>query len=66
MVIKYNNLNTIAGDVTPKLAYMEEISKHRHKLPLYDLDPRTENAWIAPNATLGNIFSVFITLIYSW
>jgi carbonic anhydrase/acetyltransferase-like protein (isoleucine patch superfamily) len=23
------------------------------KLPLYDLEPRTENSWIAPNATLS-------------
>lgn len=26
--------------------------KHRMKLPLYDLEPRTEQNWIAPNATL--------------
>jgi carbonic anhydrase/acetyltransferase-like protein (isoleucine patch superfamily) len=34
------------------VAYQEELSKHRMKLSLYDLEPRTENAWIAPNATL--------------
>jgi hypothetical protein len=38
---------------TPRVAYLEEITKHRTKLPLYDLEPRTENAWIAPNDTLG-------------
>lgn len=32
---------------------MEETTKHRMRLPLYDLEPRTENCWIAPNATLG-------------
>jgi hypothetical protein len=53
-----------AGDNTPKLAYLEEISKHRHKLPLYDLEPRTENAWIAPNATLGKYKIKFNS--YSW
>jgi len=24
-------------------------------LPLYDLHPRTENAWVAPNATISNL-----------
>ena len=28
------------------------VPKHRMKLPLYDLEPRTENNWIAPNATI--------------
>ena len=37
----------------PKIAYVEELSKHRFKLPLYDLYPRSENAWIAPNATVS-------------
>ena len=31
---------------------MEEHSLHRMKLPLYDLEPRTEQNWIAPNATV--------------
>ncbi len=31
---------------------IEEHSKHRMKLPLYDLEPRTENNWIAPSATV--------------
>ena len=26
--------------------------KHRMKLPLYDIEPRTENNWIAPRATI--------------
>ena len=34
------------------------------KLPLYDLEPRTENCWIAPNATLG--ISFFLTSLSSW
>ena len=37
----------------PKVAYVEELSKHRFKLPLYNLYPKTENAWIAPNATVS-------------
>ena len=35
-----------------RLAIVNEESKHRHKLPLYDLHPKTENNWIAPNATV--------------
>jgi hypothetical protein len=31
---------------------VEEHSKHRMKLGLYDIEPRTENNWIAPNATV--------------
>jgi hypothetical protein len=50
----------IAGETKPQLAYTEEISKHRQKLPLYDLEPRTENCWIAPNATLGKLIYPFI------
>eukprot|EP00352_Strombidinopsis_acuminata_P004098 CAMPEP_0176380734 /NCGR_PEP_ID=MMETSP0126-20121128/31345_1 /TAXON_ID=141414 ORGANISM="Strombidinopsis acuminatum, Strain SPMC142" /NCGR_SAMPLE_ID=MMETSP0126 /ASSEMBLY_ACC=CAM_ASM_000229 /LENGTH=153 /DNA_ID=CAMNT_0017744189 /DNA_START=87 /DNA_END=548 /DNA_ORIENTATION=- len=34
------------------MAVIDEESKHRHKLPLYDLHPRTENNWIAPSATV--------------
>jgi hypothetical protein len=45
---------TLAGEVgKPKVAYLEDITKHRSKLALYDMEPRTENCWIAPNATLG-------------
>jgi len=36
-----------------KIAYQEEVTKHRSKLPLYDLEPISENAWIAPNSTIG-------------
>ena len=38
-----------------RVGYVEEHSKHRMKLPLYDLDPRTENSWIAPSATLSKL-----------
>lgn len=59
----------IAGETQPRIAYVEEITKHRQKLPLYDLEPRSENAWIAPNATIGKLSSIstnaFI-FVYSW
>ena len=34
-------------------AAIEAHSKHRMKLPLYDIEPRTENNWVAPSATLA-------------
>jgi hypothetical protein len=52
----YFNFYNIASASKPRVAYLEDVTKHRHKLALYDLEPRTENAWIAPNATLGNIY----------
>lgn len=30
-----------------------EETSHRVKLPLYDLRPRIENCWVAPNSTIG-------------
>ena len=35
------------------LTMATEESKHRMKLPLYDLSPYIENCWIAPNSTIG-------------
>ena len=37
----------------PALTMADEESKHRAKLPLYDLMPRIENCWVAPNSTVG-------------
>ena len=43
--------------LTNDIAYMEELSRHRTQLPLYDLKPITQNAWVAPNATLvGEVY----------
>lgn len=50
---KFILLFLVATPAHQRIAYAEEISKHRQKLPLYDLEPRTENSWIAPNATLS-------------
>jgi hypothetical protein len=56
MLFPISFLLSLANDnITPKIAYQDEISKHRMKLPLYDLYPRTENNWIAPNATISII-----------
>lgn len=36
----------------PALTMAEEESKHRIKLPLYDMHPYIENCWVAPSATI--------------
>lgn len=36
----------------PQLTMVNEETKHRIKLPLYDLMPRFDNNWVAPNATV--------------
>jgi len=38
---------------------IEKYSKHRMKLPLYDLTPRTQNNWIAPSATVIGEVNLF-------
>jgi hypothetical protein len=35
-----------------RLSLIDEESKHRVKLPMYDLEPKIEHAWVAPNATV--------------
>lgn len=37
---------------------IEEVSKHRMKLPLYDLAPYCEQNWIAPSATIVGEVSI--------
>ena len=34
------------------MAAVEQYTKHQMKLSLYDIEPRTENNWIAPSATI--------------
>ena len=35
----------------------EDYSKHRMKVSLYDIEPKTENNWIAPSATIiGEVY----------
>jgi carbonic anhydrase/acetyltransferase-like protein (isoleucine patch superfamily) len=53
--------------MTNDIAYLEQLSRHRTHLPLYDLVPTTDNAWVAPNATLvGEVYvSKFATVWYN-
>ena len=34
------------------IAYLQETSRHRQTMPLYEAVPQTESAWVAPNASL--------------
>ena len=47
------------------IGYMQELSRHRQKLPLYDNIPRTDDAWIAPNASLSKL-TLSLNGYYSW
>ena len=44
-----------------QLSMAVEESKHRMKLPLYDLEPKIENCFVAPNSTIGKNLQIFIT-----
>lgn len=48
-----NSAKTAFATHNPPLAMASEESKHRAKLPLYDLEPKIEACWVAPNATIG-------------
>ena len=37
---------------TNDIAYLQESSRHRQRMPLYDAVPQVSDAWIAPNASL--------------
>jgi gamma-carbonic anhydrase len=49
------------------VAYMQELSRHRQQMPLYDVVPHVDNAWIAPNASLIGevIVSKYATIWYN-
>lgn len=49
------------------IAYMQELSRHRQVMPLYDVAPNVDNAWVAPNASLIGevIVSKYATVWYN-
>jgi carbonic anhydrase/acetyltransferase-like protein (isoleucine patch superfamily) len=49
------------------VAYMQELSRHRQVMPLYDVVATIDNAWIAPNASLVGevIVSKYATVWYN-
>ena len=46
------NLDRIGSGMMGDIAYYQETSRHRTVMPLYDSIPVTEDAWVAPNASL--------------
>jgi hypothetical protein len=58
----FSSNNTLTSGDKDEIIYGDEVSKHRMKLPLYDLEPRTENNWIAPNSTIS-ILLLLLTYI---
>jgi hypothetical protein len=49
----YTKQRALFSNLMPNLTMAREESKHRMKLPLYDLEPRTEQCFVAPNSTVG-------------
>lgn len=49
------------------VAYMQELSRHRQVMPLYDVVSTIDNAWVAPNASLIGevIVSKYATVWYN-
>lgn len=49
------------------VAYMQELSRHRQQMPLYDVQPHVDDAWVAQNASLVGevIVSKYATIWYN-
>jgi carbonic anhydrase/acetyltransferase-like protein (isoleucine patch superfamily) len=49
------------------VAYLQELSRHRQVMPLYDVVATIDNAWVAPNASLIGevIVSKYATVWYN-
>ena len=60
-------LDRIGSEFTNDIAFMNESSRHRQMMPLYDCVPNVSNAWVAPNATLvGDVMvSKWATIWYN-
>ena len=60
-------LDRIGSEFTNDIAFLNESSRHRQMMPLYDCVPNVSNAWVAPNATLvGDVMvSKWATIWYN-
>ena len=60
-------LDRMGSQYTSDIAYLQETSRHRQRMPLYDGVPQTSDAWVAPNATLVGdvIISKWATVWYN-
>jgi len=60
------DLDRTGSKLANDIAYTQELSRHRQVMPLYDLVPEIDNAWIAPNATIGKSYwADFLKLVKS-
>ena len=46
------SLDRSGSNLVNDVAYLQETSRHRQRMPLYDAVPVVEDAWVAPNASL--------------
>jgi len=46
------NLDRVGSRMVNDIAYMQELSRHKSKMALYESVPSVDQCWIAPNATL--------------
>ena len=60
-------MDRFGSRMTNDVAYMQELSRHRQTLPLYDIVPQIDQAWVAPNASLVGevIVSKYATVWYN-
>jgi len=49
------------------IGFMQDLSRHRQVMPLYDVAPTIDNAWVAPNASLIGevVVSKYATVWYN-
>ena len=53
LIVQSQSSAAFSEQTKPQISMMDEETKHRVKLPLYDLMPKIENCWVAPNSTIG-------------
>ena len=45
-------MDRVGSRLNNDIAYMQDLSRHRQCMPIYNNIPYTEDAWIAPNASI--------------
>jgi carbonic anhydrase/acetyltransferase-like protein (isoleucine patch superfamily) len=63
----YSEIDRLGCQMTNDISYLQETSRHRQVMPLFDAVPQTAESWIAPNAALvGDVFvSKWATVWYN-
>ena len=46
-------MDRLGSKIENDIAYLQDLSRHRQILPLYDAVPEASDAWVAPNACLA-------------